>query len=70
MRRAAFPAGRPPPLQSVPILLLCGGHVLNRRLRRLRAGHLAVATLHGRHDLRRSHRPAHAGKLFRPASSL
>lgn len=60
--RAALPACRPPALQLVPVMLLRRGDVLHRRLRRLRAGHMAVTALYGRHDRGRPHGPAHPGK--------
>lgn len=61
MRDTALPASRSPSLKPVPGHVLRGGHIFHRRLRRLRAGHLAVPAVHGRHDLHSAHRPPDAG---------
>lgn len=59
----ALPAGRSSASEPVPEHLLRGGDILDRRLRGLRAGHLALAALHGHHDLRGAYRTADAGTL-------
>ena len=66
MRIAALPEGWTPAHEPVPIVLLCGRHILNCRLRRLRARHLAISTLHGGHDLCRPHRPSYSGSFLFP----
>lgn len=42
--------------------LLRGGHLLDGGIRRLPAGRLALATLHGRHDRSGPHSAADTGK--------
>lgn len=59
----ALPAGGSSASESVPEHLLRGGDLLDRGLRRLCAGHLALAALHGYHDLRGADRSPDAGTL-------
>lgn len=61
MRLPALPAGRYGDCRPVRELVFRGGHFLDCGLRRLQAGQLAVAAVHGCHDLRGSHRLAYSG---------
>ncbi|GIY36351.1 potassium channel subfamily T member 1 [Caerostris extrusa] len=60
MRFSALPEIRQPRGGLVQEPVLRGGDLLDGGLRRLPAGCLALAALHGRHDMRRAHSPAHA----------
>lgn len=62
MRYTALSKGRSPTPEPLSGHLLRGGHIFHGRLRRFRAGHLALAALHGRHDLHRADRPADTSK--------
>lgn len=61
MRFPALPAVRQPRGGPVQVPVLRGGDLLDGGLRRLQAGQLALAALHGRHDMRRPHRPPYTG---------
>ncbi|ROT68244.1 putative potassium channel subfamily T member 2 isoform X4, partial [Penaeus vannamei] len=65
VRDPALPARRPPPPQPLSGRLLRHRHLLHGRIRRLRARHLAVAAVHGHHDLRGAHRPPDAVRAAR-----
>ncbi|GIX95218.1 hypothetical protein CDAR_546581 [Caerostris darwini] len=58
----ALPEVRQPRSGLVQEPVLRGGDILDGGIRRLPAGRLALAALHGRHDMRRAHSPAHASK--------
>lgn len=62
VRHTAFSARRPPTSEFISGHILCGRDVFNRRLRRLRTGHLALATVHGHYDMRGFNCPPDPGK--------
>lgn len=64
MRHTALSKGRAPSPELVPGHLLRGGNVLHGRLRRLRAGHLAVTAVHGSHDLHSADCPPDTSTLM------
>jgi hypothetical protein len=61
MRDPALSESGAQAFESVPKYLLRRSDILHGRLRGFRAGHLAVAALHGHHDLRSAHSATDAG---------
>ena len=62
LRDPALSARGPSPPEPLPEHVLRRRDLLDGRLRRLRARHLALPALHGHHDMRRPHSPAHTSE--------
>lgn len=61
MRDPALPESGAQAFESISKYVLRRGNVLHSGLRRFRAGHLALATLHGHYDLRGSYSITNTG---------